>query len=111
MPHVFRSLYELAGARMEDYVQLYELEPRTRNVFADGKVVDFSRDTGRMQEQMASYSPADAARFPDFLAEAARLYQLSEKQFLNRLLLSWRDKLSPSLVRDLVRVRPFSQPA
>ncbi|MFD1903564.1 phytoene desaturase family protein [Paenibacillus rhizoplanae] len=107
MPHVFRSLYELAGARMEDYVQLYELEPRTRNVFADGKVVDFSRDTGRMQEQMASYSPADAARFPDFLAEAARLYQLSEKQFLNRLLLSWRDKLSPSLVRDLVRVRPF----
>ncbi|MEK3900478.1 phytoene desaturase family protein [Paenibacillus sp. FSL R7-0179] len=107
MPHVFRSLYELAGARMEDYVQLYELEPRTRNVFADGRVVDFSRDTGRMLEQMASYSPADAAKFPEFLEEASRLYQLSEKQFLNRLLLSWRDKLSPSLVRDLVRVRPF----
>ncbi|QUL54612.1 phytoene desaturase [Paenibacillus tritici] len=107
MPHVFRSLYELAGASMEDYVQLYELEPRTRNVFADGKVVDLSRDTGRMREQIASYSSADASRYPEFLAEASRLYRLSEKQFLNRLLLSWRDKLSPSLVRDLLRVRPF----
>ncbi len=107
MPHVFRSLYELAGARMEDYVQLYELEPRTRNVFADGRVVDFSRDTGRMQEQVAAYSPSDAARLPEFLAEAARLHQLSGKQFLNRLLLSWKDKASPSLVRDLLRVRPW----
>ncbi|WNS42609.1 phytoene desaturase family protein [Paenibacillus sp. MMS20-IR301] len=107
MPHAFRSLYELAGTRMEKYVQLYELEPRTRNVFADGKTVDFSRNTGAMQEQIAAYSSRDAARYPEFLAEAAQLYRLSEKQFLNRLLLSWRDKLSPSLARDLLRTRPF----
>lgn len=107
MPHVFRSLYELAGTRMEEYVQLYELEPRTRNVFTDGSIVDFSRNIGAMQEQIASYSPEDAVRYPDFLAEASRLYELSGQQFLNRLLLSWRDKLSPSLVRDLLRVRPF----
>lgn len=107
MPHVFRSLYELAGASMEDYVQLYELEPRTRNVFADGTVVDFSRDNEYMQEQLAAFSPGDAARYPAFMAEAALLYQLSEKQFLNRLLLSWKDKISPALVRDLLRVRPF----
>lgn len=107
MPHVFRSLYKLAGEDMEDYVQLYELEPRTRNVFADGRVVDFSRDTRFMQEQLAAFSPEDALRYPAFLAEAALLYNLSEKQFLNRLLLSWRDKISPALVRDLLRVRPF----
>lgn len=107
MTHVFRSLYELAGAVMEEYVQLYELEPRTRNVFADGSIVDFSRNTGAMMEQIAAYSPEDAKRYPDFLAEASRLYELSGKQFLNRLLLSWRDKASPSLVRDLLRVRPF----
>ncbi|MEI2399911.1 phytoene desaturase family protein [Paenibacillus phytohabitans] len=107
MPHVFRSLYELAGTRMEEYVRLYELEPRTRNVFTDGSIVDFSRNIGAMQEEIASYSPEDAVRYPDFLAEASRLYELSGQQFLNRLLLSWRDKLSPSLVRDLLRVRPF----
>lgn len=107
MPHVFRSLYELAGETMEDYVQLYELEPRTRNVFADGTVVDFSKNTGFMQEQIAAYSPADAAHYPDFMREAALLYRLSEQQFLGRLLLSWKDKMSPALIRGLVRVRPF----
>lgn len=107
MPHVFRSLYELAGASMEDYVQMYELEPRTRNIFADGTVVDFSRDQAFMKDQIAKYSSSDALRYDDFMAEAAILYQLSEKQFLNKLLLSWRDKLSLPLLRDLLRVRPF----
>lgn len=107
MPHVFRLLYELAGVQMEDYVQLYELEPRTRNVFADGTVVDFSRDNAYMEAQIAAYSPGDAALYSEFMAEAGTLYRLSERQFLNRLLLSWKDKLSPALVRDLLRVRPF----
>lgn len=107
MPHVFRSLYELAGVNMEDYVQLYELEPRTRNVFADGTVVDLSRDTGFMQSQIAAYSPDDASQYPKFMTEAATLYHLSEKHFLNRLLLSWRNKLSPALIRGLIRTRPL----
>lgn len=107
MPHVFRSLYELAGVSMEDYVQMYELEPRTRNIFADGTIVDFSRDQAFMKAQIAEYSPCDALRYDDFMAEAAVLYRLSEKQFLNKLLLSWRDKISFPLVRDLLRVRPF----
>ncbi|MCL6601930.1 MAG: phytoene desaturase [Paenibacillus sp.] len=107
MPHVFRSIYELAGVSMEDYVQLYELEPRTRNIFSDGARVDLSRNTEFMKDQIAVYSPEDAARYSDFMAEAAVLYRLSEKQFLNRLMLSWQDKISPTLVRDLLRVRPF----
>ena len=107
MPHVFRSLYELAGVSMEDYVQLYELEPRTRNVFSDGVQVDLSRNIEFMKEQIATYSPEDAARYSDFMAEAAVLYRLSEKQFLNRLMLSWRDKISLTLIRDLLRIRPL----
>ena len=106
-PHVFRSLYELADVSMEDYVQLYELEPRTRNIFADGTIVDFSRDNEYMKAQIAVYSPSDAIRYDDFMVEAAMLYRLSEKQFLNKLLLSWGDKMSLSLVRDLLRVKPF----
>ncbi|MFC3747502.1 phytoene desaturase family protein [Paenibacillus sp. GCM10012306] len=107
MPGVFRSLYKLAGVDMENYVQLYELEPRTRNVFYDGTVVDFSRDIEFMKAQIAAYSPRDAARYSDFLEEAAVMFRLSEKEFLNRLLLSWRDKMSPSLIKGLLRVKPF----
>lgn len=107
MPHVFRSLYELAGEAMDDYVRLYELEPRTRNIFADGTVIDLSRDGDYMRQQIASYSPADASRYNEFMKEAAVLYRLSEKRFLSKLLLTRRDKISPLLIRDLLRVRPW----
>ncbi|WP_310550793.1 phytoene desaturase family protein [Paenibacillus glufosinatiresistens] len=107
MPQAFAALYELAGERMEDHVELYELEPRTRNCFADGSVVDLSRDPERTAAQIALYSPQDALRYPAFLREAEKLSRLSQRRFLNRGPLSLRDKLSPGMIRDLVRVRPL----
>lgn len=62
MLHAFRRVFERAGKRMEDYIETYELEPRTRNVFFDGTTVDLSRDVSRMREQIAAYSPDDASR-------------------------------------------------
>lgn len=106
MLHAFRRVFERAGRRMEDYIQTYELEPRTRNVFADGTTVDLSRDRAWMQEQIAAYSPEDAARYPAFLEEARRIYALADSRFLNRLMLSIREKADPALLRDFMRVRP-----
>ncbi len=108
MPHVFRSVFERAGRQMEDYVQLYELEPRTRNVFADGHVVDLSRSAEYTAEQIAAYSPEDARNYGRFLQEASAMYREADEQFLNTLLLSWRDKLKPSMGRSLLRVRPLA---
>ncbi|OWA36131.1 phytoene dehydrogenase [Saccharibacillus sp. O16] len=106
MLHAFRRVFERAGRRMEDYIQTYELEPRTRNLFADGTKVDLSRDRGWMQQQIAAYSPEDAARYPAFLEEARRIYGLADGRFLNRLMLSMREKADPALLRDFMRVRP-----
>ncbi|WP_322906459.1 phytoene desaturase family protein [Paenibacillus campi] len=108
MPHVFRSVFERAGRRMDDYVQLYELEPRTRNVFADGHIVDLSRDAAYTAEQIAAFSPEDARNYSRFLQEAGAMYAEADRQFLNTLLLSWRDKLKPSMGRSLLRVRPLT---
>ncbi|WP_440113685.1 phytoene desaturase family protein [Paenibacillus sp. QZ-Y1] len=49
MPSTFRSVFDHAGVAMEDYVQLYELEPRTRNISANGTVVDLSGNRGWMR--------------------------------------------------------------
>ncbi|WP_046212824.1 phytoene desaturase family protein [Paenibacillus wulumuqiensis] len=108
MPHVFRSVFEYAGRSMDDYVHLYELEPRTRNIFADGSVVDLSRDASVTAQQIAAYSPEDALNYPRFLQEAEALYQKADTQFLNTLLLSWKDKLKPSMGKSLLRVRPLT---
>lgn len=107
MPHAFRKVFHSAGRQMEDYVTLTRLEPGTRNIFADGAVVDFSGDYAAMEEQIAGYSSSDALAYRTFMRESKELYELSEQRFLNRLLLDWKDKSDPRLVAGLLRVRPL----
>jgi len=106
MPSTFRSVFDHAGVAMEDYVQLYELEPRTRNIFADGTVVDLSGNRGWMKEQIAAYSLEDAARYDAFMDESAALYVEANRHFLGKLLLSPSDKYNLQMLRSLLRVRP-----
>ncbi|WP_188016994.1 phytoene desaturase family protein [Paenibacillus antarcticus] len=108
MPNVFRDVFDKVGACMEDYVELYELEPRSRNIFADGSRVDLSRNVSRMEDQIATYSPTDALHYAAYIKEAGLLYQHAEAQFMNKLLLSWRDKANLPMLRSLWRVRPFT---
>ncbi|WP_018884121.1 phytoene desaturase family protein [Paenibacillus massiliensis] len=107
MPDAFRAVFASAGARLEDYCELYELEPRTRNIFADGTIVDLSKDRVWMKEQIASYSTADARRYDAFMREATALYREADARFLHKLLLGPRDKLNMGMLRGLLRVRPW----
>lgn len=106
MPASFRSVFDHAGVEMEDYVQLYELEPRTRNRFADGTVVDLSGNREWMKEQIAAYSPEDATGYDAFMDESAALYAEANRHFLGKLLLSPKDKYNLRMLRSLLRVRP-----
>lgn len=106
MPYAFRSVFDHAGVAMENYVQLYELEPRTRNIFADGTVVDLSKNRGSMKEQIAAYSSEDALRYDAFMDESAALYAEANRHFLGKLLLKPSDKYNLQMLRSLLKVRP-----
>jgi len=107
MPHVFQQVFENVGRRMEDYVTFYPLNPGTRNHFADGMTVDFCSDFNVMEAQIASYSPEDAKQYRSFMKEASALYQQADRLFMNRLLLSWKDKADVRLLAGLLRIRPW----
>ncbi|NRF91962.1 phytoene desaturase [Paenibacillus frigoriresistens] len=107
MPHVFKQVFTNVGRRMEDYVTFYPLDPGTRNHFHDGNSVDTSSDLAKMEAQIAVYSPADAKQLRSFMKESAALYQQADRLFMNRLLLSWRDKADWRLLAGLLRIRPW----
>ncbi|WP_211747420.1 phytoene desaturase family protein [Paenibacillus sp. Marseille-Q4541] len=109
MPHIFREVFELAGVQMEDYVKLYDLEPRTRNVFADGTTVDLSKDRVLMKEQIAKYSPEDALHYEAFMKESEALYCEANQKFLGQLMLHPQDKYNLSMLKSLLRVRPLTK--
>lgn len=108
MPHLFEQVFEHVGRRMGDYVTMHRLEAATRNIFADGHVVDLTSSYEATMSQIAEYSPEDAAAFPAFREEAMRLYQLAEERFLGKLMLRFRDKLSPQMAAGFMRVKPFT---
>ncbi|GFZ79376.1 phytoene desaturase [Paenibacillus marchantiophytorum] len=107
MPQVFEQVFTNVGRRMEDYVTFYPVDPGTRNHFHDGTSVDTSSDLAKMEAQIAVFSPADAKHLRAFMKESAELYQRADRLFMNRLLLSWRDKTDWQLLGGLLRIRPW----
>ncbi|MBB3112896.1 phytoene desaturase [Paenibacillus phyllosphaerae] len=108
MKHAFEGLFRSVGRRFEDYARFYPVESGTRNYFADGSRVDVSLDIARMEQQIASYSAADARNLRPFLKEAKLLYELADAHFMNRLLISARDMFNVGLVTSLFRIRPLT---
>ncbi|MHA7962605.1 phytoene desaturase family protein [Paenibacillus sp. CAU 1782] len=108
MRHIFDSLFRSVGRSLEDYVTLYRLDSGSRNLFCDGSIVDAYSDPKAMEDQLAVFSPRDAANYRSFMEESASLYRLAEEQFLNNLLIGWSDKLRPGLVKGFLKARPFT---
>ncbi|HTO22918.1 MAG TPA: phytoene desaturase family protein [Spirochaetia bacterium] len=83
MPFVFRQLFEDAGARWEDHVELVPLEPLSTNFFADGTVLRDSSDLDSFAAALGAAS-VDAGRedLERYLDHARRLYDSTAPWFL-----------------------------
>lgn len=108
MKAYFEDVFTSCNRKMEDYVTFYPISPLTKNVFSDGHTVEFTPDIEQMESQIAAYSPEDAKQYRAFLLESKKLFQMAEEQFLNRLLLTWKDKMDLKLMKALLAVKPFT---
>lgn len=81
MPHIFRNLFEQAGRKLEDYVDIETVEPHWRNFFEDGTVFDLSSDPDRMQNELRKLDEKSVAEFEQFMAYAKKLGQTSEQGY------------------------------
>ncbi len=73
-PHVVDSVFQVAGRRLEDYVDLMPLDPYYRIYFHDGTHVDYVGDPERMKAQMRVFDEGDAERFDAFMARVRPIY-------------------------------------
>ncbi|WP_117161754.1 NAD(P)/FAD-dependent oxidoreductase [Paraliobacillus sp. X-1268] len=108
MQHVFEEVFTACDRRIEDYVTFYPIKAGTRNFFTDGNIVDFSTDVDHVEEQIARFSPHDAANYRRFLQESSKFYQIAERQFFSQLMYSWKVKLSSALLVDFMKIKPFT---
>lgn len=75
-PQLFSLIWELAGRRMEDYVEIRELDPFYTLRWQDGSHFTATGDPERMRAEVARLSPGDVKGWERFMRDAAERYEV-----------------------------------
>lgn len=73
-PQIIAKIFEVAGRRMEDYLELIPLNPYYRIFFHDGTSIDYSGDAESMKAEMARFNPSDADNYDAFMNAVRPIY-------------------------------------
>ncbi|MEE4310845.1 MAG: phytoene desaturase family protein [candidate division KSB1 bacterium] len=74
-PDIIQDIFQTAGKRMEDYVELIPLDPFYRIYFHDGTYIDYQGNTEKMKEQMGKFNKKDAEQYDRFMENARQIYE------------------------------------
>ena len=75
-PDIIRSVFDAAGDKMEDYLDLTYLDPFYRINFHDGSYLDYSADSEKMKAQIAKFNPQDADNYDRFMDYVRKVYKV-----------------------------------
>jgi len=111
IPSVLRRIFEEAGERLEDHLELVRLDPQWRSFFDDGSVLDLAQDPGAMARTLDEFAPGSGARYREFIDYSARLNRISQRHFFYkpigglRDMFDWRSSFDPRMLGDLLAMR------
>jgi phytoene desaturase len=74
-PDIIQSVFESAGKRMQDYLEVMALDPYYRIYFHDRSYIDYSGDSEKMKAQMARFNEKDAANYNRFMEKTRQLHK------------------------------------
>lgn len=84
MPWVFEGLFEAAGARLAEHVELTSVAPLADYVFPGGERFTYSTSMPDWLSTVREVEPRDVDGFLRFMELGARLFALSRETFLRR---------------------------
>ncbi len=98
-PFLFEELWQLAGRRLADDIDLRALDPFYRIRFDDGTVFDCSADPQAMRAQIARLAPGDVGGYDAFMRESEAVYKVGFEQLGHVAFSSWLDmaKILPKM--------------
>jgi phytoene desaturase len=99
-PHVLDELFELAGRRREDYIELLPVTPFYRLTWTDGTSFDYS-GADSMEREIARFAPDDLAGYARFVDYSRRVFERGYEELAAAPFSKFSDMLrvAPSLVK------------
>jgi phytoene desaturase len=104
-PRVLEEIFTAVGRNLREEVELIRLDPQYRIIFGEGGELLATGDIERMQQQIASISPADAPAFRRFMDDN-RVKLAQFRPCLESPYLSWRDVATTRMMKLLPLLRP-----
>jgi len=100
-PGLLEELFEVAGRRLADRVEMMPVTPFYRLFWEDGLVYDYSNDPEDTRRQIAAISPGDVLGYERFLAYAEEVFEQGYTRLAHVPFLDFRSmvRVSPQLVR------------
>ncbi len=81
-PDVINKVFEAGGKKLSDYLTLIPLDPYYRIYFHDGSFIDYTGDSEKMKDQLATFHPKDAAHYDAFMKSSRIMEEAVIKQGL-----------------------------
>jgi phytoene desaturase len=103
MPDVYHELFQSAGRKLEDYVDLVRVSPNYRVNFADGTSFDATPDLDALACALDRIEPGAGARLPAFMADGGYKYRVARERFISRNFLHPFQFITPRNLVELVR--------
>lgn len=83
MRWIFAGLFEDAGRRIEDFLELHAAETLARHAWRRGGRLDLFADVDRSAEAIGAFAgAADAQGYRDFVARSSDIYRTLEQSFI-----------------------------
>jgi phytoene desaturase len=73
-PDIIRGVFNAAGKKMEDYLDLIKLDPYYRIYFHNGEYIDYTGDSDQMKQQLAKFDSRDADNYDRFMENCRLIY-------------------------------------
>lgn len=104
-PHLFEELWQVAGRRMEDDVDLRPVTPFYRIRFDDGAVFDYTGDAAAMRREVAKLNPGDVEGYEQFVRASEDIFRVGFERLAHVPFDSWMSMAR--IVPDMVRLGSF----
>ncbi|HSF39966.1 MAG TPA: phytoene desaturase family protein [Thermoanaerobaculia bacterium] len=105
-PRVLEEIFESVGYDLHREVPMVRLDPQYRLVFGAGGELMATPDVERMDRSVAELSPDDAGALARFLDDNRDKFERF-RPCIESPFLSWKDLLSPRMLKLLPLVRPW----
>jgi len=102
-PFVIDELFELAGKKTEDYINIVPVTPFYRILFHDGKQFDYTGDEEEIIAEIKRFAPDDIPGYKRFVEKSKAVYDRAFTDLADRPFSHFSDMLK--VAPDLIKLR------